>query len=77
MAMTKQSDSEHDVTQPAAVDARDHARDAFEYANASLALDGLAVDARQADRQAQVVNGKLSIADAIAQAIAEHRGGAQ
>jgi hypothetical protein len=54
---------------------RERVQAAFAHANASLALEGLVVDATQASRQQQVVDGKLSIADAIAQAVASHRGG--
>ncbi|PTT93027.1 hypothetical protein DBR42_00885 [Pelomonas sp. HMWF004] len=45
---------------------------AMDYANASLALEGLEVDAHQRDRQQQVIDGKLTIAEAIAQARADH-----
>jgi hypothetical protein len=44
---------------------------AFDYANASLALEGLAVDAAQAARQQQVINGRMSFAEAIAAAVKE------
>ena len=44
---------------------------AFDYANASLALEGLAVDQAQAERQQRVIRGELSIAQAIAQASSE------
>lgn len=42
---------------------------AFAYANASLALEGLAVDAVQAARQQQVIDGEISIEAAIAAAV--------
>lgn len=44
---------------------------AFDYANASLALEGLAVDAAQAARQQHVIEGRMSFADAIAAAVKE------
>lgn len=45
---------------------------AMDYANASLALEGLTVDARQRQRQQDVVDGKLTIAEAIAQSRVDH-----
>lgn len=44
---------------------------AFDYANASLALEGLAVDAAQAARQREVIDGRMTFAEAIAAAIQE------
>lgn len=44
---------------------------AFDHANASLALEGLAVDAHQAARQQQVIDGHITFAEAIAAAIQE------
>jgi len=41
---------------------------AFTHANASLALEGLVVDAAQAGRQQRVIEGELTIAAAIEQA---------
>lgn len=49
--------------------------EAFEYANASLALEGLAVNPAQRARQQLVIDGRLTIGDAVAQAIAAHREG--
>lgn len=42
---------------------------AFDYANASLALEGLAVHAAQAARQQRVIEGRVSFLVAIATAI--------
>lgn len=42
---------------------------AFDHANASLALEGLAVDAAQAERQRQVIDGRMTFEEAIAAAI--------
>lgn len=42
---------------------------AFAHANASLALEGLVVDAAQAARQQQVIDGEISIEAAIAAAV--------
>lgn len=44
---------------------------AFDHANASLALEGLAVDAAQAARQRQIIDGRMSFAEAIAAAVDE------
>ncbi len=41
----------------------------FDQANASLALEGLAVDAAQAARQRQVIDGSMTFDEAIAAAI--------
>jgi hypothetical protein len=42
---------------------------AFAYANTSLALEGHAVDAAQAERQSQVIDGRMTFAEAIAAAV--------
>lgn len=44
---------------------------AFAYANASLALEGQAVDAAQAERQSQVIDGRMTFDEAIAAAVEE------
>lgn len=49
--------------------------EAFDYANASLTLEGLVVSAEQRARQQQVIDGKLTIEEAVAQSLAVHREG--
>lgn len=47
-------------------------RAAFRYANASLALEGFETDSAQLARQEEVVQGRLTTEQAIAQCVAEY-----
>lgn len=55
-------------------DAVSKRRAAFSYANASLALEGLFPDEAQLARQEEVIQGRLTTEQAIAQCLAEARG---
>lgn len=46
-------------------------REAFRYANASLALEGFETDSAQLAQQEEVIQGRLTTEQAIAQCIAE------
>jgi len=73
--MTKRSNGR--PSEAAAEAARASAEAAFDYANATLALDGLVVDAEQAATQRKVIAGDLTVEAAIAQAVAAHTGRAK
>lgn len=47
-------------------------RAAFRYANASLALEGFETDSAQLARQEEVIQGRLTPQQAIAQCVAEY-----
>ncbi len=46
-------------------------REAFRYANASLALEGFETDSAQLAQQEEVIQGRLTTEQAIAQCVAE------
>jgi len=51
---------------------QEHKREAFRYANASLALEGFETNSAQLARQEDVIQGRLTTKQAIAQCIAEY-----
>jgi hypothetical protein len=53
-------------------DAQERKRAAFRYANASLALEGLVADKAQLARQEEIIHGRLTSEQAVAQCLAEH-----
>ncbi len=53
-------------------DAVERRREAFREANASQALEGLVADAAQLARQEEVIQGRLTTAQAVAQCVAEY-----
>jgi len=53
-------------------DARQSRREAFRYANATLALDGLLVDPQQLARQEEIIQGNLTVNQAIALCVAQY-----
>lgn len=54
-----------------AENAQERKREAFRYANASLALEGFVPDSAQLTRQEKILQGRLTTEQAIAQCLAE------
>lgn len=53
-------------------DVRQSRREAFRYANASLALDGLLVDPQQLAHQEEIIQGRLTVDQAITLCIEQY-----